>query len=260
MNCRICSGTTKSSYLLHSNRSDLTVQTFYCRRCDFFFSSGAPVNYTTYHSNFDLVGYYLRAEPWIRARYHKIFSFTESLVAPGRFLDIGAGIGYSLEVAKKRGWTAVGLEPNAELSHHAKGRGLDVNHAYFSDETTGEFDFILIDNVLEHILEPADFLRRAGRLMAHSGVLLVAVPPLDWLRKGLGAITYVRNSISLPQLNVFQEVDEHVNMFSRTAMNRLLKNTDLQLLDIRFHHSRAYNNPLFRSLRLDDGNYFIVRA
>jgi SAM-dependent methyltransferase len=259
MNCRICSGTTESSYLLHSNRSDQSVQTYYCRTCDFFFSCGVPVNYTTYHSNFDLVGYYLNSEQWINARYQKIFSFIESLVAPGRFLDIGAGIGFSLEVAKTRGWRAAGLEPNAELSRHAKGRGLDVDNAYFTGETTGEYDFILIDNVLEHILEPSHFLERASRVLARSGVLLVAVPPLDWLRKALGAISYVRNSISVPQINVFQEVDEHVNMFSRTAMRRLVKSAGLQLLSIRFHHNLAYRNPIFRGLGLDDGNYFIVR-
>ncbi len=163
-------------------------------------------------------------------------------------------------ISKSRGRTAVGLEPNAGLSSHARDRGLDVNNTYFTGETTGEYDFILIDNVLEHILHPADFLSHARRLLAHSGVLLVAVPPLDWLRKALGAISYVRNSISVPQLNIFQEVDEHVNMFSRMAMSRLLENTGLRLLDIRFHHNLAYNNPLFRSLRLDDGNYFVVRA
>jgi 2-polyprenyl-3-methyl-5-hydroxy-6-metoxy-1,4-benzoquinol methylase len=218
-----------------------------------------PVDYSTYHRDFDLISYYLHAQRSIRSRYEKIFSFIESLVPPGRFLDIGAGIGFSLEVAKSRGWKPVGLEPNAELCRYAASHGLDVTNAFLTTATTGKYDFILIDNVLEHILEPIEFVSIASRLLEHSGVVMVAVPPLDWLRRSLAAITYVRNSIHVPQLNVFQEVDEHVNIFSRTAMRRLLKSANLKLLDVRYHHSIAYRNGLFRGLGLDDGYYFVTR-
>lgn len=261
MNCRICFGITNRSYLLHSHRHNLAVQTFYCLVCDAFFSDGGPVNYDDiYDGDIELTSYYLQYEQAIRSRYQRVFSFTESLVAAGKFLDIGSGMGFSLDIAKQRGWIAAGLEPNTALTSYAKGRGLDINNAYLSGETTGEYDFILIDNVLEHILTPSDFLGHAARLLAPSGVMLVAVPPMDWLRKGFGAISYVRDSITVPQMNIFGEVDQHVNMFSRKAMGRLLQGVGLRLLDVRFHHSLAYNNALFRGLRLDDGYYFAVRA
>jgi SAM-dependent methyltransferase len=206
-----------------------------------------------------LVGYYLGYEEITLARFHKVFEFVETLIAPGRFLDIGAGIGFSLNVAKERKWTAVGLEPNSALASHAKGRELDVINDYLGKQIVGEYDFILIDNVLEHILEPADFLRHAARLLAPTGVMLVAVPPMDWLRKGISANKYVRKHLDIPQLNIFREVDEHVNIFSRKAMGFLLKSAGLRLLNVRFHHSRAYNNSFFRGLRLDDGYYFVNR-
>jgi len=259
MNCRICRGTPNRSHLLHSHRNDLDVQTFYCPGCDAFFSAGGPVNYEDIN-DIDIIAYYLKYEQEIRSRHQRVFSFIETLVAPGRFLDIGAGIGFSLEVARQRGWVSAGLEPNAELVCHAKGRGLDISNAYLSGETSGEYDFILIDNVLEHILQPSDFLGYAVRLLKPAGVIMVAVPPMDWLRKWLGAISYVRDSIAAPQINIFGEVDQHVNIFSRKAMGRLLQNTGLRLLDVRFHHSFAYNNVLFRGLRLNDGYYFAVRA
>lgn len=256
MNCRICLGITNSSYLLKSKRHNLTVQTFYCPACDAFFSDGGPVNYDLT----DLTGYYLPYEQAIRARYQKIFYSLEKLVSPGRFLDIGAGMGYSLEVANERGWTATGIEPNLYLAGHAKGRGLNISNRYLNEETTGEYDFILIDNVLEHIHSPSDFLGHAVRILAKSGIMLVAVPPMDWLRERFGAISYVRDHITLPQLNIFGEVDEHVNIFSRKAMGRLLQGAGLRLLNIRFHHSSLYNNAIYRGLRLDDGYYLAVRA
>jgi 2-polyprenyl-3-methyl-5-hydroxy-6-metoxy-1,4-benzoquinol methylase len=254
--CRICSASTSLSYLLYSRRIDLTVQLFYCADCDAYFTGGGKINY----DDSDLIDYYLKYVEVIRSRHHRNFAFIESLVVPGRFLDIGAGMGYSLEVAEQRGWVAKGLEPNEKLVNHAKSRELDITKAYLGPETSGEYDFILIDNVLEHILQPAEFLGHALRLLAPKGIMMVAVPPMDWLRKQLGAIAYVRDHVMVPQLNIFYESDEHVNMFSRKAMGRLLHRVGLRLLDVRFHHSLAYNNPLFRGLRLDDGYYFAVRA
>lgn len=52
---------------------------------------------------------------------------------------------------------------------------------------------------------------------------------------------------------------EHFNMLSRKAMHRLLHAVGLDLLDMRFHHSRVFDNVLFRGLGLDDGYYFITR-
>lgn len=259
MNCRICLGPTRSSYMLHSSGYNLDVQTFYCPDCDAFFSDGGPVNYE-HIDDFDLIAYYLQYEPVIRNRYQKIFSFIESLVAPGKFLDIGAGIGFSLDVAIQRGWTATGMEPNPELAAHARGRGLDVDNTYLTEAVSGEYDFILIDNVLEHILQPAEFLRQAVRLLKPAGIMMIAVPPMDWLRKGLSASNWVREHVEIPQINVFYDVDQHVNMFSRKAMARLLHSVDLRLLDVRFHHSLAYHNALFRGLCLNDGYYFSTRA
>ena len=259
MNCRICLKPARGSYIRHSSTYNLDVQMFYCPACDAFFSGGAPVNYE-HIKDFDLIGYYLEYEQAIRSRYQKIFSFIESLTAPGHFFDIGAGMGFSLDVAIQHGWTSSGLEPNPELVAHAKERGLDVKNAFLTEAISGEYDFILIDNVLEHILQPSDFLRHAVRLLKPLGVMMIAVPPMDWLRKGFSASNWVREHVVIPQINVFYDVDQHVNMFSRKAMGRLLEGVGLRLLDQRFHHSRVYDNALFRGLRLDDGYYFAVRV
>jgi len=89
---------------------------------------------------------------------------------------------------------------------------------------------------------------------------MIAVPPMDWLRKGLSSSDWIRRHTAIPQINIFYDVDQHVNMFSRKAMERLLHSVGLRLLDIRFHHSLAYDNVVFRALGLDDGYYFVVRS
>jgi SAM-dependent methyltransferase len=229
---------------------------FFCENCDAFFSNGGYVNY----DDVNLIDYYLSYEDYICTRQKKLFTFVKPLLSPKRFLDIGAGAGLSLTVANKFGWSSAGIEPNKSLADYAVSRKLNMHNGYLNTETTGEYEMILMDNVLEHIIEPIEFLSNAKRLLASSGLLVIAVPPLDWMRKSLGTVEFIRSKIKVPQLNIFSEVDEHVNLLSRTAMGHLLHNAGLRLMDIRFHHSPLINNFFYRSLGLDDGYYFVVHA
>lgn len=256
MKCRICSGVTRRSFDLRSQRHGIVVPVFRCSACDAYFSDGGPVSY----DDVDLTDYYMRHAPQIRRRYERLFAKIESFSAPGRFIDIGAGMGFSLEVAIQRGWISCGLEPNRALARHAQARGLDVEIGYLDGSQRGEYNLVLIDNVLEHILDPIGFLRQAVKLLAPSGLMVVAVPPMDWLRKGLAASACVRDCIAKPQLNIFCEVDEHVNMLGRRAMTLVARAVGLRLLPARFHHSKVFDNPLVRILGLDDGYYLIAHA
>ena len=144
----------------------------------------------------------------IKTRYMRFFEFVGAMQSPGRFLDIGAGMGFSLDVAVEHGWQATGIEPNRHLAAHARSRGVNVENRFLDASFTGGFDLILLDNVLEHVPDPANFLGHASRLLAQRGVMVIAVPPLDWLRKALARSSYVRDQVQAPQLNVFCEVDD----------------------------------------------------
>jgi 2-polyprenyl-3-methyl-5-hydroxy-6-metoxy-1,4-benzoquinol methylase len=251
--CRICEQPTRRVFDLHTSRHGIDVPVFRCCDCRAYWSDGGPVNY----DDVDLSSYYLPQADAVRARYERVFSHLERRIATGSFMDIGAGMGFSLEVAMRRGWSARGLEPNRALARHAQRRGLDVANAYLADDTPGSFDVVLIDNVLEHIPEPMVFLRNASRLLARDAVMVVAIPPLDWARRWLGTSAYVREHVRRPQLNVFADADEHVNMIGRRAMRRLASAVGLDVLAERFHHSRLFDNAVFRALGLDDGYYFM---
>jgi SAM-dependent methyltransferase len=251
--CRICAQPTRHVFDLHGSRHGMDVPVYRCARCRAYWSDGGPVNY----DDVDLSGYYLPRAEAIRARYERVFSHLERRIAIGSFMDIGAGMGFSLEVALRRGWSARGIEPNRALAVHAQRRGLDVVNAYLADDTPGSYDVVLIDNVLEHVPDPMAFLRSASRLLAPKALMVVAIPPLDWLRRWLGTSAYVRDHVRQPQLNVFGEADEHVNMLGRRAMRRLADAVGLDLLADRFHHSPLFDNAVFRALGLDDGYYFV---
>jgi SAM-dependent methyltransferase len=96
-----------------------------------------------------------------------------------RLLDIGSGPGFFLKTAKVRGWQALGIEPSRQAARHARSLGLEVAEGFFNAETApglGRFDAIQLNNVLEHVPDPAALLIEARELLEPNGVLCVNVP------------------------------------------------------------------------------------
>ena len=121
------------------------------------------------------------------------------------------------------------------------------------------YDYLLIDNVLEHVGDPVGFMKQALGLLAERGIALVAVPPVDWFRVMLGQNSLVRACSHSAQINLFYDPEQHVNYFSRWAMQRLIEERlGYALLPNRFHHSPILDNPLARFCGFESGYFFIA--
>ncbi|MBC5839332.1 class I SAM-dependent methyltransferase [Flavobacterium muglaense] len=95
--------------------------------------------------------------------------------AKGRILDIGAGTGDFLAVAKDNDWSTVGLEPSAKARDIAIRKGVS-----FVDDTAQlekqSFDVITMWHVLEHVPDLEAQVKELKRLLKPTGSLIVAVP------------------------------------------------------------------------------------
>ena len=92
----------------------------------------------------------------------------------GETLDVGCGVGDFLEFRPG----SVGVDVNPLLVKHCRDRGLTVypmpyDVLPFADNS---FDSAVLDNVLEHILEPAHLIREIKRVVRPHGILVVGVP------------------------------------------------------------------------------------
>ncbi len=96
----------------------------------------------------------------------------------GRLLDVGAGTGYFAAYMRDRGWTVTALEPDEGARKLAMARAKLAIRP--SDDlfalAPGTFDVITLWHVLEHVHDPADYLRQFRRLLAPGGILVIAVP------------------------------------------------------------------------------------
>lgn len=99
-----------------------------------------------------------------------------------RILDIGCGGGILCEPLARLGAAVVGVDPSAEnieaARHHAGLAGLSIDYRCTTAETLAEageeFDMVLAMEVVEHVTDVDLFVRTAGRMVKHGGMMAAA--------------------------------------------------------------------------------------
>ena len=138
----------------------------------------------------------------------------------GNLLDIGAGTGDFLVVAKNDGWHTTGIEPSAKAKTIAIKKG--VNFAdKLSDLQNHSFDIITMWHVLEHIPNLDDYILELKRLLKPTGTILIAVPNF----KSFDANYYGRFWAAY-------DVPRHIWHFSKTAIQKLFSEKEMKLVEV----------------------------
>jgi 2-polyprenyl-3-methyl-5-hydroxy-6-metoxy-1,4-benzoquinol methylase len=116
-----------------------------------------------------------------RTRQRRVQRFVRS----GSLLDVGSGDGRFVQHMANEGWLATGIDfsPAAQALAQARGsRGRFLYGSLFDHEfEPASIDAVTLWQVLEHIGEPREFLKRTHKLMRPGGVFVAAVPNIDGL-------------------------------------------------------------------------------
>ena len=132
--------------------------------------------------------------------------------ATGLAVDYGAGQGATVKALNNMGFDATGIEISEKARIAAKSlfdvilRDGDISG--FQDNSIA---LLTMFDILEHLLEPADFLSLAHTKLAPGGVALIGVPNFD-------AIDRILTGPKSKAL-IFPE---HVNQFTRTTLVKAL--------------------------------------
>ena len=115
---------------------------------------------------------------------HWVLEQLRGAAAPApSFLDIGCGEGWALAFFNQLGWDVLGLDYSTfsverfQPALRDRLRPGDLYEQLAALQAEGQqFDVLWLDNVLEHVPDPAELLRRCRALVRPNGVLLVEVP------------------------------------------------------------------------------------
>lgn len=182
------------------------------------------------------LGKYYESEDYIshtdnkRSLFEKLYHFIKSIalknklnlinslqIQKGKLLDIGAGTGDFLLVAKNNGWQVTGVEPSQKAKEIAKGKGVSFVEQT-SELESHSFDVITMWHVLEHVPDLEAQIKELKRVLKPSGTLLVAVPNF----KSFDANHYGKFWAAF-------DVPIHFWHFSKTAIKLLFKKEEMKL-------------------------------
>jgi 2-polyprenyl-3-methyl-5-hydroxy-6-metoxy-1,4-benzoquinol methylase len=116
---------------------------------------------------------------WEEPRYTKQLKKVIQYTSVGKVLDIGCGYGAMLRVAQAQGWHTYGLELSkrcVELCNNKWQLNVQQKDIFQANYPDNYFNLIIMDNVLEHMVQPDAVLNEVRRILAHQGVLLISVP------------------------------------------------------------------------------------
>ena len=168
----------------------------------------------------------------------------------GALLDVGAGTGFFIRAAKKRGWAVTGIEPNLSARNLANSKA--PNTVFDSDTLRmlpeKSFDVITLWHVLEHLPNLEDDIKIFQKLLKPNGRIVVAVPNFksfdaDYF-KGFWAA---------------YDVPRHLWHFSQQSISKIFSEVQMKLESTHPLIMDAYYVSLL-SNKLKSGSYRILNS
>ncbi len=186
-----------------------------CSDCGLGFSDSRPsdAQLRELYRHMDVAAYESEAPGRVRTARRRRKILQRYANRSGKILDIGCASGKFLAECAAAGWTVAGVEPCRSLFEKAQ-KLLPGSAQIFpvtlqdADFPQSNFDAVTMWDVLEHVPNPGEFLRKALSLLRPGGLLIANVPNLDsWQAR----IMLKRWPLLLP---------EHLNYFNRESLAR----------------------------------------
>ena len=167
--------------------------------------------------------------------YQQTIGVLNGEMANGRVLEVGSAKGYFLAVLKKMGWDGFGIEISAAATQFAREK-LNVPsytgtlEKYVEQEKFEAFPLVLAFDLLEHVTQPEDFIRKLNHATQTGGTVIFTTPNAQSAN-----IPVVQAAWS--GFNPF-----HIYLFSQENISRLLKKHRFEIQTI-FSYNNSRETP-----------------
>lgn len=205
-----------------------------CKSCSFIFSQRIPsmdelVDY--YSNNYERTSY---LSPITIKRFNEILDRLEPFRKTGKLLDVGAGYGFFMEIAQKRGWDVYGTELTNEAVQHCESKGLKMFKGEFHkiDFEKESFDAIVSIEVIEHVNTPKEYVNQAQNILRKNGVLYLTTPNFNSFLRYRLKEQY--NVIEYPNHLCYYTPQTLQSLFTSNGFNKVdMKTTGISLTRLR---------------------------
>lgn len=211
----------------------------HCRDCDFSFQTVVPtgtevIDLYSLHPDSEVID-----DEIARQKLHWFSHVAEEVLVMRQMvrnnrpwvLDFGCNWGKWASMALAYGCRVDAVEVNPTTAQFCAARGIQIVDA--DALTPGRYDFINVDQVMEHIANPLDLAQRLTGALAPGGYIKWSTPRDDYLLKELvgsdqESVARILNSRRIDAL----EPLIHINLFSNRALNALATRVGLRSVSL----------------------------
>ena len=188
--------------------------------------------------------YFARQSEWlVKVRQKELikrFDIAENFISNKnsivKFLDVGVGEGKALLEGHRRGWQVSGIDIVDNRISNAKIPEIEFINANLLESELPEnyYDFIYVDSVLEHVLNPLEYLIKIKKILRNRGIVYIGVPNEDSLFNDVRRIVFRMTG----KKNLCEKIKPfdspyHVVGFNRNSLNYLIEKTNLEVKKMR---------------------------
>ena len=146
-------------------------------------------------------------------------------------LDVGCGAGLLAEPLARMGAAVTAVDAAPELiaaaKAHAAGAGLTIDYRAMGVEALdGRFDLVTAMEVVEHVADPAAFVRSLAERLAPGGLLVMSTPNRTGLSKLL-TITVAEGLGRIPR-----GTHDYDTFLAPDALGEMVRGAGLKVIDI----------------------------
>lgn len=186
------------------------------------------------------------------------YGFTRTEILPllpddvDRVLEVGCGQGATLAWLKQlypNAWTA-GVEISSSAARTAKAR-LDMVYAGNIEELSipierNSLDLILCLDVLEHLVDPWDVVRRMHDLLKPGGVLIASIPNVR--NKKVVVPLIFKGTWKYQDAGILDRT--HLRFFVRETAIELIASAGLKIdrIDVTGGYTRGWSGPILKKI------------
>lgn len=155
-------------------------------------------------------------------------------------LSIGCGSGATEERFVQEGYHVDAIPLDDIISEVAKSKNIDVTPPSFDEAWTilkdKKYDCIIISDVVQHLSEPVETLKKYLNLISDNGVILIRVPNFDFIKVKKDLIEY---GISRDDLIYFEK--SRLNITTKNKTKKLIKEYQLKMKMIKYIYQSKYS-------------------
>jgi 2-polyprenyl-3-methyl-5-hydroxy-6-metoxy-1,4-benzoquinol methylase len=222
---------------------DSTADLCECKRCGYVFNNPRPTlaALIAFYSQPAKYDHWLAEEPARDTLWRRRLKLFQPIAKPGSLLDVGAGIGQFLAIARAYFSEVCGTEVSESAIHIARQKynlqllAGEVQTVEFGNK---KFDNITIFHVLEHVPNPKQVIERCASLLVDGGTLAIAVPnDLQSYRGKRFLRTFAARRlgrfarVGLPKIVLDGSLPEiHLSHFTPEVLRRLLEQSGFSVI------------------------------